>query len=173
LRPRIFLLIAAALASAPAWAAPAWAAPAWAAPAFAAAPAARVEAHSADLLAVGLVQGDRMIIRLSRVIDNAPVRDAAVAVMLRGATYATVAEADGSYSLTAKDLTLPGDAAVGFEVTQAQQHESLKGILKGNADAREPDERGNARQMWWWALNFGVCAGFLVLWSRRKKSAQN
>jgi hypothetical protein len=144
-----------------------------AAPAMAAAPTAvRVEAHSADLLAVGLVQGDRMIIRLSQVLDNAPVRDAVVAVALRGATYPTVAEADGSYALTAKDLTLPGEAAIGFEVTQAQQHESLKGVLKVNGDDRKPDDRGSARQMWWWVLNFGVCAGFLMLWSRRKKSAE-
>jgi hypothetical protein len=159
LRTSIFLLAAAALAGAPG--------------AWAAGQAARVEAHSADLLAVGVVQGDRMIVRLSRVLDNAPVRDAAVAVVLRGASYPTVAEADGSYSLTAKDLGLPGDAAVEFDVAQGQQHESLKGMLKANAAAQAPDDRGNARQMWWWALNFGVCAGFLVLWSRRKKSAES
>jgi hypothetical protein len=125
------------------------------------------------LVAVGLVQADRMSIHLSRVLDNAPVRDAVVAVVLRGATYPTVAEADGSYDFTAKDLTLPGDAAIGFEVTQAQQHEHLQGVLKVQADIQEPEDHGNARQMWWWALNFGVCAGFLVLWSRRRKSAES
>lgn len=152
----------------------AWTVTAGAPPAMAAAQApVRVEAHSADLLAVGMVQGDHMIIRLSRVLDNAPVRDAAVTVVLRGASYPTVADADGSYALTAKDLTLPGDAAVGFEVTQAQQHESLKGVLKVTAGVQEPADHGSARQMWWWALNFGVCAGFLVLWSRRKKSAES
>jgi hypothetical protein len=134
---------------------------------------ARVEAHSGDLLAVGLVQGDHMVIRVSRVLDNAPVRDAVVAVVLRGATYPTVAEADGSYAVRAKDLTLPGDAAVGFEITQGQQHEHLQGVIKVNTEAEEPDNHGNSRQMWWWALNFGVCAGFLVLWSRRRKSAEN
>jgi hypothetical protein len=29
-----------------------------------------------------------------------------------------------------------------------------------------------ARQMWWWALNFAVCIGFLMLWSRRRKARQ-
>jgi hypothetical protein len=152
--PLCGFLLAAALASASA---------------AAANPPARVEARSADLLAVGLVQGDRMIVHLSRVLDNSPVRDAALSVVLRGASHPSVAEADGSYLVTAKDLTLPGDAIIEFNVVQAEQHESLKGVLKANAAA--PDDHGNARQMWWWALNFGVCAGFLVLWSRRKKGA--
>ena len=132
----------------------------------------RVEAHSADLLVVGLVQGDQMSIRLSRLLDNAPVHDAVVAVVLRGAVYPAVAEADGSYALSAKDLTLPGDAAVQFQITQGQNHESLEGILKVAAAAAGTDDRGNGRQMWWWVLNFGVCGGFLWLFSRRKPRAQ-
>ena len=36
---------------------------------------ARIEARSADLLAVGTVHGDRLTIHLSRIIDNAPVRN--------------------------------------------------------------------------------------------------
>jgi hypothetical protein len=134
--------------------------------------APRVEARSADLLAVGLVQGERMSIHLSRVLDNAPLRDAVVAVLLRGATHPTVAQADGSYTLVTKDLTLPGAAAIEFQVTQAQLHETLKGVLQVAAAAPAADDRSNGRQMWWWALNFGVCIGFLFLLSRRKKSAQ-
>jgi len=143
--------------------------------AAAAAPAARVEAHSGDLLAVGLVRGDHMSIRLSRLLDNAPVHDAVVAVVLRGAAYPAVAEADGSYALTAKDLTLAGDAAVQFQVTQGQSHESLEGVLKvaAAAAAAGPDVRGNGRQMWWWVLNFGVCGAFLWLFARRKQRAQD
>jgi hypothetical protein len=133
--------------------------------------AARVEAHSGDLLAVGVVHGDRLSIRLSRIVDNAPVHDAVVAVLLRGATYPTVAAADGSYALTAKDLTLPGEAAVEFRVTQGQDHETLGGVLKVASTAVAHDDRGNGRQMWWWALNFGVCIGFLWLFSRRRKNA--
>jgi hypothetical protein len=132
----------------------------------------RVEARSADLLAVGLVQGDRMSIHVSRLLDNAPLRDAVVAVVLRGATHPTVAEADGSYTLVAKDLTLTGAAALEFQVTQGQLHENLKGVLQVASPKPAPDDRSNSRQMWWWALNFGVCIGFLVLISRRKKSAQ-
>jgi hypothetical protein len=69
---------------------------------------ARVEARSADLMAVGLARDDRMTIRLSRLIDNAPVRDAAVTVTLRGVTHPTTAEADGSFTLQTKDLAIPG-----------------------------------------------------------------
>jgi hypothetical protein len=146
-----------------------WSAAAWAAQAPDAAPPARVEARSADLLAVGLVQGDRMTIHLSRLLDNAPLRDAAVTVVLRGVVHPTVAEADGSFTLTARELTLPGAAAVQFQVAQAQLHENLEGVLHAASVPAAPDEKGNARQMWWWVLNFGVCIGFLVLFSRRKK----
>lgn len=150
----------------------------WAAePSGAGAPGApavtRVEARSPDLLAVGLVQGDRMSIHLSRVLDNAPLRDAAVTVMLRGMAHPTVAEADGSYTLVAKDLTLPGAATVEFQVAQAQMHENLQGVLQAATAGATPGDGGNTRQLWWWALNFGVCIGFLVLFSRRKKSAQS
>lgn len=131
---------------------------------------ARIEARSADLLAVGLVHGDRMIIRLSRLIDNAPVRDAAVTVALRGATYPTTAEADGSFTLQTKDLTLPGAAAVEFQVAQAGARETLKGALQVTAGAAQSNNRNSARQLWWWALNFAVCIGFLWLISRRRKS---
>ncbi len=146
-----------------------------AAGATAAAAPARVQAQSADLLVVGLVRGDQMSIRLSRLLDNAPVHDAVVAVLLRGAAYPAVAEADGSYALTAKDLTLPGDAAIQFQVTEGQNHESLEGILKvaPAAAAAGPDVRGNGRQMWWWVLNFGVCGAFLWLFSRRKGRAHD
>jgi hypothetical protein len=160
-RPGAALLLFAATLAAPAGAA-----------AAASGSAARVEARSGDLLAVGLLHGDRLSIRLSRVLDNSPVHDAVVAVVLRGTTYPTVAEADGSYALTAKDLTLPGEAAVEFRVTEGQDHESLGGILKVASAAVPTDDHGNGRQMWWWALNFGVCIGFLWLFSRRRKNAQ-
>ena len=133
----------------------------------------RVEARSPDLLAVALVQGDRMSIHLSRLLDNAPLRDAVVTVVLRGIAHPTVAQADGSYALTAEDLTLPGAAAVEFQVAQSQLHENLHGVLQAASRAAAPAEKSNARQMWWWALNFGVCIGFLVLFSRRRKSAQS
>jgi hypothetical protein len=133
---------------------------------------ARVEARSADLLAVGLAQGDRMTIHLSRLIDNAPVRDAAVTVILRGVAHPTTAEADGSFTLTTKDLAIPGAAAVDFQVAQAAGSESLKGTLQVAAGA--PSEQKNtARQLGWWVLNFAVCIGFLWLYSRRRKAAED
>lgn len=146
--------------------------------AFAAAPGesaapARIEARSADLLAVGLVRGDRMTIHLSRVLDNAPVRDAAVTVLLRGVSHPATAETDGSYTLQSKDLALPGAAAVEFEVVEAAGRESLKGTLQVSAAAGRPEEGNSARQLGWWVLNFAVCIGFLWLFSRRRKSAQD
>jgi len=132
----------------------------------------RVEARSADLLAVGVVHGDRMTIRLSRLIDNAPVADAAVTVVLRGVAHAATAETDGSYTLQTQDLTLPGAAAVEFQVAQAAARQSLKATLQG-AGADQPEDKNTARQLWWWVLNFAVCIGFLWLISRRRKIARS
>ena len=136
-------------------------------------PGARVEARSTDLVTVGVVHDDRMSIHVSRLLDNAPVRDAVVAVSLRGASHPTVAEADGSYTLVSPDLKLAGAAAVEFQITQGAAQEKLKGTLEVGAAAAGADEKSQARQYWWWALNFGVCIGFLALLSRRKKKASD
>jgi hypothetical protein len=134
------------------------------------APQARVEARSADLLAVGSVQGNRMTVHLSRIVDNAPVGNAMVAVMLRGATHPAVAEADGSYSLETPDLKLPGPASVEFLVTVGDKREELKGTLALLGEPGQTDDKGSSRQLGWWVLNFAVCIGFLWLWSRRKSA---
>jgi hypothetical protein len=116
-----------------------------------------------------------MTIHLSRLIDNAPGPDAAVTMVLRGAAHPATAETDGSYTLQTKDLTLPGAAAVEFQVAQAQagSRESLKGTLKIGADAGQSENKNSARQLWWWVLNFAVCFGFLWLYSRRRKAAED
>jgi cobalt-zinc-cadmium efflux system membrane fusion protein len=131
----------------------------------------RVEARSADLIAVGLVRGDRMTIHLSRLLDNAPVRDAAVTVMLRGSAHPTVAETDGSYTLKTPDLAVPGTVAVEFQVEQAAARQSLRGTLQiaSGAGAGQPEDKNTIRQLGWWVLNFAVCIGFLWLVSRRRK----
>jgi cobalt-zinc-cadmium efflux system membrane fusion protein len=134
---------------------------------------ARVEARSADLLAIGLAHGEQMTIRLSRLMDNAPVRDAAVTVVLRGVAHPTTAEADGSFTLQAKDLAIPGAAAVEFQVAQTASRETLKGTLQVIGAAGSSEDKNTARQLWWWVLNFAVCIGFLMLISRRRKSAQD
>jgi len=134
----------------------------------------RVEARSDDLLAVAVVRDDKMIIHLSRLLDNAPVRDAAMTVVLRGAAHATTAETDGSYTLETRDLALPGAAAVEFQINQGAAHENLKGTLEiAAAGGQADDKSSSARQLWWWVLNFAVCIGFLWLFSRRRKSAQS
>jgi hypothetical protein len=132
------------------------------------APAPRVAARSDDLLAVGTVHGARMTIHLSSVIDNAPVRDAVVAVLLRGTRHSTVAEPDGSYTLETPDVALPGTASVQFEVTRPGGREQLKGTLEVADSADKPGEKNSSRQLGWWVLNFAVCIGFLMLWRRRK-----
>ena len=134
------------------------------------APEPRVEARSDDLLAVGMVHGDRMSIRLSRLTDNAPVVDAEVTVQLRGLSRAATAEADGSYTVQMKELALTGAAAVEFQVAQTARRETLKGILEIAGNSPRPEDRNSARQLWWWVLNFAVCIGFLMLISRRRKS---
>jgi hypothetical protein len=137
--------------------------------ALAAGEALRVEARSADLLAVALVHDDRMVIHLSRVLDNAPVRDATLTVMLRGAAHSTVAESDGSYTLQTPDLKLPGAAAVEFQIAQPSGSEALKGTLQVAGGTQAAEDKNQVRQLGWWALNFTVCIGFLWLWSRRRK----
>ncbi len=134
--------------------------------------APRIEVRSADLLVVGVVHDDKMSIHVSRLNDNAPVRDASISVALRGSTRAAVAEADGGYSLHSQDLKLPGAAAVEFQVTLADARETLKGTLDIAAAAGPEEDRNNARQLWWWVLNFAVCFGILWLISRRRKAAQ-
>jgi hypothetical protein len=141
--------------------------------ALAAAPALpRVEARSADLLAVAVVHDDKMSIHVSRLIDNAPVRDATITVVLRGTPHPATAETDGSYSLQTKDLALPGAAAVEFQVTQGAAPESLKGTLDVAPASGQTGDKNSARQLWWWVLNFAVCFGVLWLISRRRKAAK-
>jgi hypothetical protein len=146
-----------------AWAAGAWAADAPAIP--------RVEARSNDLLAVGVVHDDKMSIHLSRLVDNAPVRDAVITVVLRGMAHPTTAEDDGSYSLQAKELALPGAATVDFQVAQGAAKESLKGTLEIASVPGPLDDKNNSRQLWWWVLNFAVCGAAVWLFSRRGKAA--
>ena len=134
------------------------------------APPPRVEARSSDLLAVGTVHAARMTIHLSRLVDNAPVRDAALSVVLRGTAHPAVAEADGSYSVQSEDLRLPGTAAVQFEVTRGADREVLAGTLEAGARPGQSAAKGSTRQLGWWVLNFAVCIGFLWLWSRRKSA---
>jgi hypothetical protein len=131
--------------------------------------AARVEARSAKLLAVGTVYGERMTIHLTRLEDNAPVRDAEVALVLRGATHPATALADGGYAVATPDLALPGAAAVRIEVTSSGTRQDLEGTLQPTAAAVQTEDKGSSRQLGWWVLNFAVCIGFLWLWQRRKR----
>jgi hypothetical protein len=137
--------------------------------ATAAAAPARVEARSAQLLAVGTVQGERMTIHLSRLEDNAPVRDAEVALVLRGATHPATALPDGGYAVATPDLALPGAAAVRIEVTSSGTRQDLAGTLQPAAAPESTEDKGSSRQLGWWVLNFAVCIGFLWLWQRRKR----
>ncbi len=129
----------------------------------------RIEARSGELLAVGTLHADTMTIHVSRIVDNAPVRDAAVALLLRGSRHPATAQTDGSYSVTTPDLALPGAAAVAFEIERpGLAREELKGTLPSGAAADGPGDKNSSRQLGWWVLNFAVCIGFLLLWRRRK-----
>lgn len=128
----------------------------------------RIEARSADLLAVALVREDHLSLHVTRLVDNAAVRDAHVSVTLRGAAHAAVAEADGGYSVETKDLELPGDAIVQFTIVTGGLQQQLTAQLGSTGNAVAEDKNG-ARQLWWWVLNFAVCIGFLMLWTRRRK----
>jgi hypothetical protein len=144
-------------------------APAWAADAPA---PVRVEARSGGLMAVGVVHDDSMSIHVSRIADNAPVRDAVITVVLRGTPHPTRAETDGSYSLQTPDLKLPGAAAVDFQISEGSSHQSLQGTLDVGGAGRATDDRNANRQLWWWVLNFSVCGAAVWLFSRRRKAAK-
>jgi hypothetical protein len=138
-----------------------------------AAEASRIEARSSDLIVVGLLQGDTMTIHVSRVLDNAPVRDARLEVAFRGGTYPTVAQVDGGYTFQARELTLPGAVAMEFHIVTGGSDEKLGGMLQVAAATGKAGEGSSARQYLWWVLNFAVCGAFLVLWARRKKRAES
>jgi hypothetical protein len=138
-----------------------------------AAPEPRIEVRSESLLLVGVVHGDSMNMHLSRVLDNSPVRDAQVTVLLRGTPYPATAQVDGGYAISAKDLTLPGSAAIEFQITQGRARESLRGTLQAPEAAVKNDDQNGIRQYAWWILNFGVCIGVLVLFQRRRKAADD
>jgi hypothetical protein len=134
-----------------------------------AAGAARIEAHSADYVLVGIVRGDVLDIHLSRALDNAPVRDASVSVAFRGAVHAATAQVDGGYELQAAELALPGTTAMEFDIAAGSGTQKLAGVLQvaPPAGKAEDGSSGSVRQIAWWILNFAVCGAFLVLWSRR------
>jgi hypothetical protein len=134
---------------------------------------ARVEARSNDLLAVGVVHDDKMVIHISRLADNAPVRDAVVTVLLRGTLHPATVEADGSYSLQTKDLALPGAATVEFQVGRGSGKDNLKGTLDLGSHPGPLEDKNSSRQLWWWVLNFAVCGAAVWLFSRRRKAAKD
>jgi len=137
---------------------------------FAAAPA-RVEAKSKTFMAVGLLDGDRMVIHLSRQLDNTPVRDASLHVNIRALDFTATAQTDGSYEVRDPQLKADGPAVVAFLVKQGEVSEKLVGTLEVPAATKTVTEDGQMRQFLWWVLNFTVCIGFLVLISRRRKAA--
>lgn len=132
--------------------------------------APRIELRSADYLLVGLVHGDALNLRLSRVSDNAPVPDAAITALLRGASYPLIAQADGSYSFVSKDLALPGPAGIDFRVVRGAVQDTLHGTLQVPTVATE-EAKSTFRQNAWWVLNFAVCIAAYWLFMRRRKTA--
>jgi hypothetical protein len=83
-----------------------------------------------------------MNLHVSRLLDNSPVRDAQVSVVVRGREYAATAQVDGGYTLSTPDLTLPGPAALEFRVTQGGTQESLRATLQSaGAPARRRPKR--------------------------------
>ena len=112
-----------------------------------------------------------MNIHVSRVLDNAAVRDAIVTVTFRGATYPTVAQVDGGYAMQSWELVRPGAVAMDFHVVASGVDERLNGTLEVAAVPGQAHEQGSARQYLWWVLNFAVCGAFLLLWTRRRKGA--
>jgi hypothetical protein len=139
--------------------------------ASAATPPARVVAASADYRIVGLLRGDTLSLHVSRVLDGAPMTDAAVSVEFRGRSYPATATVDGGYSISTPQLAISGPTAFAFEIRAGNTTQTLRGVLTGSAKTRSG--HGRVRQLGWWVLNFSVCIGFLALLSRRRKRADS
>ena len=95
--------------------------------------------RSAGLLVVGVVHDDKMNIHVSRLNDNAPVRDAAI-------TWYCAADMPPRRNrrqlFTAdQGSALPGAAAVEFQINQAGAHENLKGTLDIATSAGQADDK--------------------------------
>ena len=134
--------------------------------ASAAGAAARIEARSANYSLVGVVHGDSMTIHVSRLLDNAPVRDAAVdgrccaGAMRRGGPGRRQLPAQGAGTRAAR--------AGGHGIPRRAGRHARKGspaTLQSAGTSRPDDDKQRPRQYAWWVLNFGVCVGFLLLWS--------
>lgn len=136
-------------------------------------PEARIEARSTTYLLVGLVHGESMSVHVSRLLDNTPVRDAQVTMLLRGREYPATAQVDGGYTVTAKELALPGSAAVEFRIARSAVQETLRATLQTSEGTSKDDDKSGIRQYAWWILNFGICIGALMLYSRRSKNAES
>ena len=128
---------------------------------------AAIEVRSADLLLVGVVHGNKH----SR--EPAQRQCAGATHDRRGIARIDVlsrAEADGGYS-----------AEQGFATARRRGRgvSSESGRCTRLSKARwiansvgQGEDKNNARQLWWWVLNFAVCFGILWLISRRRKAAQ-
>lgn len=132
---------------------------------------ARIEARSPNFVVVGILAHGTLVIHVSRVLDNAPVHDAVVDVAFRGAAHPARAEVDGSFTVDAKELAVPGPVVVEFRVRAGGADERLAGSLAVPGGAGGSGERSTWRNMAWWVLNFSVCIGFLMVWSGRRKRA--
>jgi hypothetical protein len=135
-------------------------------------PEPRIEARSASYLLVGLVHGESMTVHVSRLLDNSAVRDAQLTLLLRGREYPATSQVDGGYAVDAKDLALPGSAVLEFRVVQGGAAENLRATLQTPERGKE-DDKSLIRQYAWWVLNFGVCIGALMLYSRRSKKSES
>jgi len=132
--------------------------------------APRIELRSPHYLLVGLVRGDSMVVRVTNALDNAPVRDASLTAYLRGERYPLTAQVDGSYTMLAKDLGLPGAASIEFEIKRGSELARLRGTLQTPAAEGSGAQQNTVRQYAWWVLNFAVCITAYVLFTRRRKT---
>lgn len=136
-------------------------------------PVARIEARSTTYLLVGLVHGETLSVHLSRLLDNSPVPDAQVSMLLRGREYPATAQVDGGYTVTAKELALPGSAVIEFRIAQSAVQETVRATLQTPEGSSKDDDKSLIRQYAWWILNFGICIGALMLYSRRSKNSES
>jgi hypothetical protein len=60
-----------------------------------------------------------------------------------------------------------------LQIKEGEAQERRKGTLDVAGANLKSEDSNSARQLWWWVLNFAVCIGFLWMFSRRKKAAED
>ncbi|MDZ4840783.1 MAG: efflux RND transporter periplasmic adaptor subunit [Hyphomicrobium aestuarii] len=99
------------------------------APAATSSQSPRVMATSEKFQLVGILKNNRLTLFLDRDADNSPVVDAIISVTSGDKTVVSERQADGTYTVGAETLVMPGENDLQFEIKAGEQFDLLGGVL--------------------------------------------